>query len=538
MTPYSNTTLFIDNTAYGFKVGTSFLSATAGIGAGYIGTFNVEVRVCSSSRERRARDQLRRLRLAAAYYKPEGLIQGNASAKRFAVTSYTFDGAAERDGGVLRSNMKYVGPKLPDGTANPKKEYGTDGILIDNPDGASGLNSGVINYVNKFSDPGYKTYDPIGELFYESLRFFKHLPPTPEYSSGLTTAQCGGFQVLTTWEDPIQYRCQKNFIIAINDANPWLDKKLPGTFFTASTLAGATGFNPFALANGDYGEPSNADSAINVRDLTNRVGALEGLNGTLWSTTGSWTSGTFTGANDSVGGGAGSWDNSCATSKTVSALGEVMGTCPSPQKQNSYYVAGLAYYANTTDLRSDFANDRGIQNVASFVIDTQEFSTNPLDGPKNMLWLAGKYGGFVDTNSDGIPQTAEWDADNDGAPDNYVLATKPQSLINGLNRAFDFIDSQTSSASSASVNAGSISSDTRVYQALFNSSDWTGQLLAKPVLTDGSGALGTLQWDAETLIPADGSRAIITHNTNTGLGAAFRWANIGALRQAQLAADQ
>ena len=33
--------------------------------------------------------------------------------------------------------MKYVGPKLPDGTANTKKEYGTDGIFINNPDGAT-----------------------------------------------------------------------------------------------------------------------------------------------------------------------------------------------------------------------------------------------------------------------------------------------------------------------------------------------------------------------------------------------------------------
>jgi type IV pilus assembly protein PilY1 len=119
-------------------------------------------------------------------------------------------------------------------------------------------------------------------------------------------------------------------------------------------------------------------------------------------------------------------------------------------------------------------------------------------------------------------------------PDNYVLATKPQALVTGLNRAFDFIDSQTSSASSASVNAGSISSSTRVYQALFNSSDWTGQLLAKPVATDGSGALGTLQWDAETLVPAADSRAIITRNANTSTGVAFRWGNIGATRQGQL----
>jgi Tfp pilus tip-associated adhesin PilY1 len=103
------------------------------------------------------------------------------------------------------------------------------------------LNSGVINYINKFSDAAYKSLDPVSELFYESIRYFKHLGPTPEYSAGLTTAQMGGFQVVNSWSDPQQYKCQKNFIIAVNDANPWLDKELPGTFFTSSTISGASG---------------------------------------------------------------------------------------------------------------------------------------------------------------------------------------------------------------------------------------------------------------------------------------------------------
>ena len=221
----------------------------------------------------------------SVYYKPEGLIQKNASSKRFGAISYTLDNAQTRDGGVLRSNMKYVGPTLPDGTTNSAKEYGTDGIFINNPAGATnGLNSGIINYINKFSEPGYKSHDPIGELFYEGIRYFKHLAPTPEYSSGITRSasdtKSGGFWFANSasdWQDPMQYRCQKNFVIAINDANPWLDKKLPGTFFSSSSFVGASG--TVNLSAGDYGEPSNADHAINVRTLTNKVGDLEGLNG-------------------------------------------------------------------------------------------------------------------------------------------------------------------------------------------------------------------------------------------------------------------
>jgi len=462
VTPYTDTALYIHSTDLvnttdpirntRFQLGTTFAAATSS--SPTYGPFNVDVKVCDAAVGLES-NCVAYGTSPSLYYKPEGLIQKNASSKRFGVISYTLDNAQTRDGGVLRSNMKYVGPTLPDGATNSVKEYGTDGIFISNPDGATnGLNSGVINYINKFSVPGYKSYDPVGELFYEGIRYFKHLGPTPEYSSGITRdssdAKSGGFWFANSasdWQDPIQYRCQKNFVVAINDANPWLDKKLPGTFFTSASFVGVGGSTVNLIA-GDYGEPSNADHDINVRTLTNTVGDLEGLNGTTWSSTGTWTSGTASGTNDSVGGGVGTYDASCTT-KTVAKLGEVMGTCPYPGKENAYYIAGLAYYANTTDLRPDFANDRGIQNVQSFFIDTQEYNSNPLDGPKNMLWLAGKYGGFVDANGDGIPQTSEWDADGDGIPDNYVLAAQPQNLIVGLNKAFDAIDQRTASTSSA-----------------------------------------------------------------------------------------
>ena len=115
---------------------------------------------------------------------------------------------------------------------------------MDNPDGATGgLNSGVINYINKFSDAAYKSLDPVSELFYESIRYFKNLGPTPEYAAGLTNAQKGGFQVVDNWTDPQQFKCQKNFIIAINDANPWLDKRLPGTYFTIADAGRLLGYD-------------------------------------------------------------------------------------------------------------------------------------------------------------------------------------------------------------------------------------------------------------------------------------------------------
>ena len=99
----------------------------------------------------------------------------------------------------------------------------------------------------------------------------------------------------------------------------------------------------------------------------------------------------------------------------------------------------------------------------------------------------------------------------------------------------------SASAASASVNTGSISSDTRVYQAKFKSGDWTGELLSFPVNTDGT--LGSAaEWNAKDHVPVPASRTIITYNTNSSAAVPFRWGTsgstaIGANRQTQLDPD-
>ncbi len=459
------------------------------------------------------------------YYKPEGLIQQNAEKMRFAVTSYTLDNSQGRDGGVLRANMKYVGPKMPDGSGNlvdnPNKEFGTDGIFIDDPDnlaGSGGVDySGVINYVNRFSAYGYKSYDPVSELFYESLRYFKNLGPTPEYSAGLSNKQKGGFPVITAWDDPIQYSCQQNFIVGINDAYPWMDKKLPGTYFTSSTYHGVT------LSSGDYGEPSNPDPDINVTALTNKVGDLEGLNGSRMRMR--CTSDPAESCADDDGS---NWN--LEAWKNVPALGEAFGPWNGGVKQNTYYVAGLAYYANTADIRSDF---EGEQSITTYMIDTQEYHDNPLVGRANMLWLAGKYGGFEDLNDNDQPDLAEeWDKDGDGEPDNYVLANQPAKLVAGLKSSFNDIYRRLSSIASVAANSTELHTGSRIYQARFNGGNWQGDLVAYKV--DADGAVGEQIWKATDNLPSPASRKIFTWNpdsTSANKGVEFDWNDLGATQQ-------
>lgn len=537
VTPFGDSTLFIYNTDFGVQFGNTRSNAK-GTSPKY-GPLNVQVVVCDPSEGIEANCVAYG---GGSYFKPEGLIQKNATVRRYAVTSYTFDTSPDRQGGVLRSKMKYVGPTRPKGgggsEANPNKEWGTDGLLIYNPDGAGGgLNSGVVNYINQFSDPGYKSKDPIGELYYESLRYLKNLGPTPEFAAGLPAGGEGGFQVITNWDDPIQYACQQSFIIGINDANPWFDKRLPGTAFMSQYISDSSG-SPRDLNDtgrytptDDWGVPSNPDPDIDVKALTDKVGAME------------QAAGGFDLSKFVVGGGDGTWDGQCSA-KDVSShgLGGIMGTCSQQStggasRDNTYYIAGLAYYANTTDLRPDFDGD---QKVSTFMIDTQEYSDTPNVGPSNMLWLTGKYGGFIDENGNNEPDLQnEWDKDGDGEPDNFILATAPQKLINGLNKAFIDVDVRTSSAAAVALNSGALDTDSRLYQPRFNSGSWTGQLLSFD-LDDFTGAVITPElWDAGAVLTAtasgsgwDSGRAIITHDGTQGVP--FRWGSLTTGMQADL----
>jgi type IV pilus assembly protein PilY1 len=155
------------------------------------------------------------------------------------------------------------------------------------------------------------------------------------------------------------------------------------------------------------------------------------------------------------------------------------------------------------------------------------------------LWYAAKWGGFTDTNTNNLPDLqGEWDADRGagqaGVPDNYFLVTNALTLSEQLREAFTEILLRSASASSASVNSGSISTDTRVYQAKFNTRNWDGELLAfgRDARTN---RLSTTQlWNARDKMPPPDSRRIFTVNSD-GTPVPFRWDNLDVTRRTQLA---
>lgn len=86
-----------------------------------------------------------------------------------------------------------------------------------------------------------------------------------------------------------------------------------------------------------------------------------------------------------------------------------------------------------------------------------------------------------------------------------------------------------SSFSAVAVNTGSITASSKLYQAVFDSTDWSGDIEAYTVNSDGSIAT-TPSWIASEQLPT--ARLIITHDGTTGQP--FQWANISATQKTSL----
>lgn len=162
------------------------------------------------------------------------------------------------------------------------------------------------------------------------------------------------------------------------------------------------------------------------------------------------------------------------------------------------------------------------------------------------LWYAAKYGSFKDDPKSPSKEPGDatrWDVLNnttgvagaDGTPDNFYLVTNPSKLEDSLYRSFDAM-SEKSSASAVATNSTSIQSDALIYQARFNSSDWTGSLSAFALSTvddpDKGIKIGDVAeketWNAATVLKSQGpsSRNVITMGVDSSpkRGIPFTWA--------------
>jgi len=155
------------------------------------------------------------------------------------------------------------------------------------------------------------------------------------------------------------------------------------------------------------------------------------------------------------------------------------------------------------------------------------------------LWYAAKWGGFIDKNGNNKPDLQyEWDADSNGVPDTYFLVQNPLKLKQALKRAFDNIIERSASAGNVTANSTSISTDTLVFQSIFNTATWSGDVLAYSVTS--AGVSSTANWKVSEHIPSHDVNNTDHRNIFTKSGGSaieFIWTNLSSTDQANLVSE-
>lgn len=184
----------------------------------------------------------------------------------------------------------------------------------------------------------------------------------------------------------------------------------------------------------------------------------------------------------------------------------------------SDYLDDVAQALFEIDLRPDLVDPGGVKNnLSTYIIS---FADESLMNDPLMKDTVARAGG------------------------EFFVAGNEAQLSAAFQAALASILSKTGSSSSAVASAGSFSRETMMYQARFNSADWSGQLLAFAMDDDAdSPTYGLIQksgpgpdgamWDAgaNSRMPAWNERTIITMN---GGGVPFRWEHLSPAQQASL----
>ena len=114
-----------------------------------------------------------------------------------------------------------------------------------------------------------------------------------------------------------------------------------------------------------------------------------------------------------------------------------------------------------------------------------------------------------------------------GGTNQAYLAADAGALASAFQAIAVDIESKTAAASAVSLNTGSWGTSTNLYQARFNSGDWSGELISYAINEDGS--IGHQVWDAGQVINTQNwssGRSILTYKPSASLGARgipFRW---------------
>jgi len=162
---------------------------------------------------------------------------------------------------------------------------------------------------------------------------------------------------------------------------------------------------------------------------------------------------------------------------------------------------------------------------------------------RSPLFYAAKYGKFEDINKNNFPGSAdEWDRKNiagengaDGLPDNYFVMKNPAQLETSIINIIENIARESASGAGVSTNSTRLDDGTFVYQALFNTDGWHGEIKAFKA-ANNSAANFTQIWSTKGKFTSATNRKIFSYNPTAKEAFEFNLSNWIKLSDAQKAA--
>lgn len=270
------------------------------------------------------------------------------------------------------------------------------------------LGSTGTNLITQVENTDPSTWTPLGETLYEATRYFQ--AGNSAYNGGTYSGK-----------DPIEYRCQKNFVLVLTDGESTKDKNLPGSAFGSNPVSDASGFN--------------------VQTYMDKIATNEGT----------------------------------SSQKSTSANGS----------DGTYYLEGVSYWAHTTDMRTSTLGKSNIEGKQNLTIYTVFAFDDSAVGRDILKKTAKYGAFEDKNNNDKPDLASEWDKNGDSIPDTYFEAQQGDELERKLMAAFTDILSRVSSGTAASILSNSEGSGASLLQAVFypmkyfaggTSTTWVGEL--------------------------------------------------------------
>lgn len=321
---------------------------SAGTGTSTMTNRNIRVLACPDNADLRESNCV----AYGSHFKPTGILHDYGSSDKmfFGLLSGSYQ--KNMTGGVLRSKLQSFSREYKNSTG----QFCSSGNDICDSNGNA---NGIVSTINKFriTDFNYSSYaygcgwiptrpmtqsdtcymwgNPIGEMMYETMRYFAGATgPTTSYDYTHTGSRDAalGLGKIDTWVAPYASTtnpnsdrfptCSVPVMTVISDINPSYDFKLPGSHWD-TTFSGAS--NPASIRGLNVSTEADA----------------------IWSAEGGGSKSVFIGESNDVA-------DSAPTAKTVTGFSKIRGLSPEePSKQGTYYSAAVARFGATNKIGGD-----------------------------------------------------------------------------------------------------------------------------------------------------------------------------------------